>query len=1093
MKKVRKNRRFLRSVMWMFVLLCLSTAGTFAQVKVTGKVTSSNKEPLIGVNITIKGTKIATISDIDGNFTLTAPSSQSVLSISYLGFKTQTVGVGSGKVNVVLLEDVKQMDEVVVVAYGTQKKSHLTGAIAKLKNEKLDEIPVSQLEQALQGKLAGVQVQNTETEAGEPPVIRVRGMGSISASSSPLIVVDGFPIPDGLSSLNMGDVESIEVLKDASSAALYGSRAAGGVILVTTKSGNISKPKFSFKMYTGIRKALLMPEVLNTVEYTQLLYDEAAQRLQDPAVDGTTATMKYNLITDGDKVSYLLEKYYADQPTDWIGNALRDYGTNNSYQLSAAGGDKNLKYYISGIYTGENGIMKNSTYDKYTFRARLDANLTKKIIVGFNISPTYARKQNPGSDLTTYLRYPSWLPIRHNLATAYLTGKTAGEYATAADFLGTSISGEGLNGETWNITGANPSGSSQQNPTSVRERTSVFTDDYKLQTNAYISVELMKGLVLKSSNGVYVGVREYNKKLQTSAVTFNAPNSLERQLSMRTELLSENTLNYNKKLGNHELGLLAGFTVQKTGNKFNKTVTTNFPDEFLLSNNMANIYLIDNATANVNGSTSYYYTEALMSYLGRLTYAYKGKYLLSASIRADGSSKFAPGHQWGSFPAASIGWRMSEEKILKNLEWLSNLKARVSVGMTGNNSIPQYSYMNLLNTSPYVTGLGIGTLVPGIASNSSSLGNPDITWESTNEIDWGLDIGLFNSRLNITVDYYDSETDKLLLQQPSMSISGHQTFWNNIGKVRNQGLEIELTTTNIDAKHFSWKTSGNISTNKNTLLSYGGQAYVDQFGERNEVYRGIVGQPAIQYFGYKSAGVYTSFEEVAAAKAKTDANGVPFNYTKYPPVLGGLKVENINGDNAINTDDRVVLGSPFPDFTWGVTNSFTLYNFDLSFLFQGVQGGKLINGNINYNESLRTYKAYTANRFVSPKFPGDGKTVYSNNTNGGDLILSDYALEDASYAALRDLSLGYRLSSKVLKKIGLGSVRAYFSAQNLLYFMAANYRGINPEGRKESQNDADKDFSPNPQDITKNPLRDGYQRGSYPLNRTYTVGIDITF
>jgi len=1073
----------------MFILLCMNTAGLFAQIKVSGTVIDSKNEPLIGVNIKVDGTKIGTISDANGKYNIQVPDNKSQLVFSYIGYKTIQQEVGTKNViNIILLEDSKNIDEVVVVAYGTQRKSHLTGAVSSLKNDKLDEIPVSRVDQVLQGKLAGVNVQQTDPEAGEAPAITIRGMNSISAAVAPLVVVDGFPIPDGLSNLSMADIESIEVLKDASSASLYGSRAAGGVILVTTKSGGIAKPKFNFKMFSGIRTALKLPQILSTEQYTQLLYTEAAERMKDPTVDGTTATMKYNLITTGEQASYLIGKYYTDQPTNWLNEALRGNGSNQNYQLSAQGGDKNIKYFLSGNYSSEDGIMRYSSYNKYNLRAKLDINLSKVVTVGMNLTPSYSRQTKPAVNLTDFMRYPSWLPVRHNAATAALVASSsngtilvnAGDYAQASDFLGTTISGTGINGETWDLTGVNPFGSSNQNPTSQDERTNITTDDYRVQNNAYVIINILPGLQFKTSNGAFVDYKEYNNKQQTSAQKAGTPNQLTRQTTLKTELLSENTLNYNKSFNGHEIGVLAGFTIQESGNRFNQIVATGFPDENMLSFNLASALIMNSPS--IPGTTSFYYTEGMESFIGRLTYAYRGKYLLSASIRADGSSKFADGHKWGTFPAASIGWRASEEKFLKGIDWLSNLKIRASYGLTGNNNIPQYSYMNAVNTSNYDLGSGNAGLVPGFASNSAFLGNPDITWEQTEEANYGLDFGLFNSRLNVTVEYYNSNTIKLLLQQPAMNITGHQTYWRNIGKLNNKGLEVELTTTNIDARGFTWKTTGNISTNKNTLLNYGDKSYQDNFGERSEVYRAIVGQPSIQFFGYKSDGVWTSFDQVAAAKAATDANGVPFTYTKFAPIVGGLKVVNENGDNKIDPNDRVVLGTPFPDFTYGITNTFSYSNFDLSFLIQGSQGGKLIDGNLNYNEGLRSNVAYITNRWVSPSFPGDGKTVYSNTTSGGDLLLTDYALQDASYAALRDCTFGYSLPLKIVKSLGLSKFRAYFSGQNLVYLMGYNYKGINPEARMNTG-----PYS------SAFPLVAGYQRGSFPLNRTYTLGIDINF
>jgi TonB-linked SusC/RagA family outer membrane protein len=1046
--------------------------------KVTGIVISNTGELLPGVSIVVKETTIGVVSNTDGTYTINVPDENSVLVFSFVGFATQEIQVeNKSKIDVIMAEDVQKLDEVVIVAYGSQKKSHLTGSVASIKTDKLNEVPVSRVDQALQGKMAGVQVLNQNPEAGAAPKIRVRGMGSISASTDPLIVVDGFPVPEGLSMVSMGDVESIEVLKDASSAALYGSRAAGGVILVTTKSGSIAKPIYNFKMFAGVRTPLKMPDMMSTSEYVQLLYREADQRRLDPALDGTSATMVYSTVGTGDQAAYLIEKL-LDKPTDWMKEALRSYGSMQNYQLSASGGDKNLKYFISGNYNKEEGIMKNSNYNKYSFRAKADVKLSKAVTLGVNIVPTVSKTENPPVDLTNYQRYPSWLPIRHNAATAALVGKKAGDYAQASEFLGVTISGVGLNNEIWHVTGANPSGSSVQNPVSVRERTSILTNDYRLQSNVYMTIDILPGLQFKTSDGLYGSYKEYNKKEKTEAQNAGVPNSLTRQTTFHSDLLSENTLNYTKKIQDHEIGALVGFTMQKTENRYNAIVGTYFPDEEMLSFNLASSLILDSPA--VPGTTSFYYSEAMVSYIGRLNYAYKGKYMLSASIRSDGSSKFAEGHKWGKFPAISAGWRASEESFLKNLKWLSNLKLRASYGLTGNNNIPQYSYMNSVNTSNYVTGSGTGILVPGMASNNTILGNPDITWEQTQEANFGLDLGLFKNRFTITTEYYNSNTIQLLLQQPSMYITGHQTYWNNIGEVKNQGIEIELTTTNVDKKGFTWKTSANFSTNKNTLLNYGNKEKEDNFGERNEVYRALVGQPSIQFFGYVSDGVYTTLEEVAAAKAITDANGVPFTYTKYSPVLGGLKVINTNGDNRLDTEDRVVLGDPFPDFVWGITNTFTYKGFDLNFLFQGVQGIDVINGNLNYNESLRLNTVYTNTRYVSPMFPGDGNTTFDKNTAGGDLMLSDYCIEDGSYVALRDFTLGYSVPKKIVRALKIGALRGYFSAQNLMYLMAKDYRGVNPEARKTSG-------------PYSSPLIDGYQRGVFPLNRTFTGGIEITF
>ncbi len=1064
----------------------LGQTSLFGQSTLSGVVKDgSNGEALIGANVVIKGTQVGTITDLDGNFLLNAPSDTGTVIFSFVGFIVQEMKFeGDQVMNVDLAADSETLDEVVIVAYGTQKKSHLTGAVSSLKNDGLDEIAVSRADQALRGKLAGVQILNLDPEAGAAPSIRVRGMGSISASSDPLIVIDGYPMPageDAFSMISMGDVESIEVLKDAASSALYGSRAASGVILITTKSGSSKKTTYNFKMYAGISQPVKIPDMMGVEEYVELLYHEADLRMTDPAVDGiASSTMAYNRTTNPERTGYLISKYVVDQPTDWADEALRDHGSISSYQLSASGGNEKAQFYISGNYNSEDGIMERSSYKKFTFRTKIDVNLSKRIKVGVNFNPSYSARERPQGNLTDYIRFHSWVPIYHNEATAAMTGGTLGDYAQVRDFGGTTLSGIGVDGTVWNMVGENPWTSGNQTPVSRRDRTSRLDDTYRVQTNAYLSIDILPGLRFKTTFGAYYSYNEYNMKEQTNAASEGNVNELAREMTTFTDLITENILSYDKSIGDHEINALVGFTAQQTNNKYNKIVGQGFPDEEVMSFNMASNFVKDGD----NGTYSYYYPDALVSVLGRVTYAYKGKYMASAALRADASTKFAQGEQWGTFPSLSVGWRISEEDFLNNSSTVSNLKIRASYGLTGNNDIAReeadrYAYMNKVGTIDYSLGAGSGVLVTGMSSTGASLGNPVISWERLEELNLGVDFGIIKNRFTLSADFYNSNSLQLLLKQPAMYITGHQSSWNNIGEVNNKGIELEIKANVISGSDFTWQITGNVAVNKNTLLNYGNLDKEDRYGERSEVYRATVGEEAIQYYGYKTDGVWTSFDEVNSAIADTTTT-----YAVFLPIVGGLKIADTDGNDTINSDDRVVLGSPYPDFTWALTNTFRYRSFDLSFLFQGSQGGELINGNGYYNEQLRMNKAYTENRYISPMYPGDGKTVYSTTTSGGNLMLTDYVVEDASYIALREISLGYSLPANIAKKLHLSNLRAYISATNLLYFMGSDYRGINPEARTTSQSNA-ADYG--------DPLIDGYQRGAYPLNKTFVFGLDITF
>ena len=1082
----------MRKILWILLFLGVNTVWVFSQINVSGVITDKNNEPLIGANVSVKGTPAGTISDIDGKYSVKVPNEKAVLSFTYAGFKTVEQVVGNNTtINVVMQEDVQTLNELVVVAYGTQQKSHLTGAIASLKNDKLDEVAYSRIDQVLQGKMAGVRINNSDPTAGSAPQIRVRGMASVSASSAPLIVVDGFPLPndDGnaLASVSMNDVASIEVLKDASSAALYGSRAAGGVILITTKTGSSSKAQYSFKMYTGIKTVLKTPDMLSTDNYVKLLYDEAALRMQDPAVDGVN--MKFNMISDNERAMYLIQHNYTGAPTNWVQEGLRSNGLMQNYQLAVSGGNKDLKYYISGAYNGEKGIMKFSNYDKYTFMSKIDSKLSKKASVGINIAPTISKQISPGNDFVDFARFPSWLPVYHNAATAALTGKNIGNYAQANDFSNLNLSGIGYNNEVWNLVGVTPWTSGNNTPVTVNNLVSNITNDYRVRASAYLSYEIIPGLIFNTSNSFFGIYKEFNKAQQKEATKPGLPNQLNRQLTFHTELLTENTLNYAKSFNKrHNLQALLGFTAQKSNDRYNQIVGTNFPTDNVMSFNLTNQILVDPGDG--SGTTSYYWGDALVSALGRINYDYLGRYMASVSFRTDGSSKFAEGHKWGSFPAASAGWRISEEPFLKSREWLSNLKLRVSYGVTGNNKIQQYSYMNSMSPANYVLGSGNGSAVQGMASTDLFLGNPLITWEQTEETNYGLDFGVIKNRFSISVDYYNSITRALLLKQPAMLITGHMTAWNNIGRVQNRGLEIEVNTVDITNKDFTWKTSANFSTNKNKLLSLGGQDRLITTGARGDAYIAIVGQPSIQYYGYKTDGVYTTFEQVN--EALYDPNtGAKINYGQFTPTIGGIRVlprVGADGNLVVDAGSRQTLGTPFPDFIWGMTNAFSYKDFDLSIAMQGSQGGKLWNGYVYYIEQTRYNMDYIRGRFVSPAFPGNGKTpAYSANgigTSGANLCITDYAIEDASYAVLRDVSVGYALPKKIMQKIGLSSLRIYASAQNLVYLMGSGYRGINPEARKTGTW-LGYDYG--------SPLVDGFQSGAFPLARTYTIGLDLQF
>lgn len=1037
-------------------LLCMLmwSAAMCADVLVTGRVIDEAGEPMIGVNVLIQGTGTGTLTNIDGEFTMEVPSSTSVLLLSYMGYQTREVQAGNGQLGTITLEEMAQnIDEVVVVGYGVQKKSHLTGSVSKYSDDNLGNQAVSRLDQALQGKIAGVTISNVSSEAGSAPQVRVRGMGSISASNEPLVVVDGYPMSDGLSFIDMNDVESIEVLKDAASAAIYGSRGANGVILITTKSGDIQKAKYSIKAYTGFKQAYQLHNLMDSHDYVNMLYRE--QELGGAAP------------TQSEKAWLSIDNH-----TDWQREALRSIANITNVQFSVSGGKKECKYYVSGSYTGDDGIMINSRYDKFNVRAKIDATLSKIVSVGVNITPSYTKRESPATSFIDFYRTYSWLPVRHTEYTSALTGQPVGSYAHGRHFNNLDYTDK-----DGNVFTASPWGTNNNNPRCVMDNEKRYTEDYRLNTSAYININICKGLVFRSQNGFYVQYRDNNIYHNANAKSDGDANYAIYTNRLRMDLLSENTLNYNAKWGRHDFGAMAGFTANRIQLRTAGIKGTSFPTDYVPTINAATDIVITE-----NDGTRRTYTleeqELLLSALARVNYSYADRYLLSVSFRTDGSSKFGPERQWGYFPSVSLGWRMSEEEWLKEQTWINQLKIRGSWGVTGNNDIPNYAAYDKLSAANYTFGTS-NTLFPGLANTGVTLGNRRISWEQTNEFDAGLDISMFKTRVNLSVDYYYSITKSLLFQQPALAITGYTNYWNNIGKVRNQGVEVELNTYNIKTKKFEWQTQLNLSTNNNRLLELDGTSErLLSYGERSEVYVAQVGGPSIQYYGYRTNGVWTSQEEIDEFLAGRPATDV-FLVGK-TVVPGTLKVVDKDNNGIIDAYDRDVLGSPFPTLTWGMTNTFLFYGVDISFMLQGVAGVTVLNGDGYYQETKKINTAYTTNRYISAAYPGDGKTPTFANGNGMAWELTDYLLQNASYAALKDITIGYRFDKKQLRPVHLNTVRLYFSVQNAAYIWAKDYKGINPEARYTSNQ-------------YSSPLVDGYQRGGFPIQRTYTVGLEIGF
>lgn len=1015
----------LKTILTLVVILLVNIQ-LFAQNRfnVSGTVKDGGNTPLPGVTVAVVNTARGTTTGIDGSYTIEVSSGET-LRFSFMGYSTQSVTITDQRtVSITLTEDVDQLDEVVVVGYGTQKKSHLTGAVSSIVNEDLDQLPVARIDDALVGQIAGVNIRATEGEAGSAPTIRIRGTGSLTGSSDPLIVIDGLVVDnDFLGSLDMNEVESVDVLKDAASAAIYGSRGGNGVILITTKQGKEGKTKFSYQGYTGFKEAR------HSDAYTLSVAEAAAAEM---AANGTLSNRTAYKQLIG------IDRSWQDE--------IFDGGMIGNHSVSARGGTENTKFSVSLGYLHDEGVLITDDYKLYNLRLKLDTKVGGKFRFGGNLAPSYTRRRRFDGSAHDILRQTPWLPVYHDEHTVQFVDRDVypdvkiGDYAQQRHFDNYDLFGDGSVLQDISST-------SNTNPAAkVLERD---RNDYKLKVsgNFYAEYEILDDLNFRTVlSGDFQNTEQDRWQGILSSRNGAAAASYDVGNENRIHIVSENYFTYDKIIDRHDIAVVAGFSAEKWDYEGGSASGAGYTSDLLRTLSAATI---------LNDIDSYTYTERFLSMFARINYAYADKYLASLSYRRDGSSIFGVDNKFGDFPAISVGWRISEEDFLKNSNVLSGLKLRVSYGFTGNkdlntgdDNIDLYPSLPLMESGSATIE---GNLQPAfIALN---IANPALQWERSREINAGLDFGFLHNAISGSFDYYKRTSDKLLLFNPISSTSGFSNALVNLGEVVNSGFEVELRTRNVSTGKFRWETTILTAVNKNELTNFGdsdGQIQnVDD--KRAAEWINSVGNPISSYYGW-----------VVDSDIPLEFINEPFH-----PVGGQAQdvyVKDLNGDGLIDDDDKTILGDPYPDLVWSVSNDFRFGDWDLSFLLQASHGAQVRNMGDQY-----LFNHFNSGQDFNPETTPDQGFIREK-------IFTNDILQDASYVALRNVNLGYNFSQKIREKLGLSSLRIYASAQNLMYLTAADYTGFNPESIRDTS-----------------PTTYGYQLAGSPVFRTISLGIDLEF
>lgn len=1043
-----------------------------AVVQVSGTVTDTQGEALPGVTVIDQSTGKKTGTDGNGRYSI-AVESGSTLSFNYIGYdKAQVVITNQTIVNIKLKESSNSLQEVVAIGYQKVRKSDVTGAISSVKASELN-LSAPTVGQALVGKVAGVQVSQTSGAPYKGVKLRIRGTSSINASSDPLYVIDGYPSGNNLF-LNPEDIETIDILKDAASAAIYGSRGSGGVVMITTKKGKDGVGKFEYDVQMGISQLAKKIKLLNSTQFAELVINARNNAYHDLVIaagktwndamygDSNAARVAY-LGGSAGSISIPTDIYNASTQsliaptvnTDWQDELYRNAAFQR-HNLSFSGGAKDIKYYISSGYQNQDGIVENTSMKAVNFRANIEANVNKRMKIGAVMSYTQTNNKEVGegrfSPMMSALLYIPYLPARDAAGNPIKYGQNA---------LANQFGFQGI-----------------ENPLATVAETKVLRAGYRSNYNAYATYDILKDLVFKVNLGTTTYNEKYNYYLPTSLSNggSNPPYSVSSQTAANAQArtvnnldrLAEFTLNYNKVIGKHNFNILGGYSAQVTKEDILDVGASGFTNDNITEvsgkgADAANFYL--------RSATNQSYS--LLSYFGRFSYNYNSKYFLTGSLRTDASSRFGSLNRYGTFPSVAAGWSLSQEDWYHDfLGQQSSVKLRASWGLSGNNNIGNY---NSVQTQSSAGGVVFGTGVVSSAVAAGGIKDATLGWESTSQYNFGTDITLLKNRLSFTVNYYLSNTYNLLFSQPVSAISGSTSVLTNLkdSKVQNKGLDFQLDGTIVKGDDFTFGASGNISFNKNKVVDLGGNNTIySNGGERSYVtHVTMEGQPVGMFYGFKALGRLTADNvgKVAASAGSTN-----------PQQIGDLYFEDTNHDGVVNDSDKQIIGTPYAKFTYGFALTTSYKAFDFRASFNGSYGNKVLDAQdyylYNFEGSGNQY-ADVADRYVSASQPGSGLNYRASRsgTQSNNTRLSSFYIQDGSYFRMTNAMLGYNFPKSITQKLKIQGLRVFTSVDNA--FTITKYKGYNPE--------VDYNNGSN--------LTPGVDYGNYPLARTYNLGLKVTF